>query len=268
MAIRFDYSGKTVVVVGGTSGINLGIAREFAIVGARVAVASRNLEKVERAVAELEELGAEAMGFIADVRQLEAVEEGFQSVADRWGRFDVLVSGAAGNFPALANDMSSNAFRSVIEIDLLGTFHVLKAAFPHLNPGASVINISAPQASVPMAAQSHVCAAKAGVDMVTRSLALEWAESGIRVNGVVPGPVAETEGVDRLAPTEKMRWQLEQSIPAGRLGNKRDVANLCLFLGAEESAFINGAVIPVDGGFSLAGAAITGSYLKKMLKNS
>ncbi|WP_223789619.1 SDR family oxidoreductase [Marinicella meishanensis] len=258
----FDYRHKTVVVIGGTSGINRGIAENFAEQGARVAVASRSADKVNDTVAALKALGAKAMGFCADVRDLAAVSAGLASVAEAFGPFDVLVSGAAGNFPATVNGMSANAFRSVIEIDLLGTMHVMKACFPHLNkPGASVINISAPQAYLPMEAQAHVCSAKAGVDMITRTLALEWGREGVRVNSVVPGPIDGTEGMARLAPSEAIKQRVVQSVPLGRLGRTADVGHACLFLGSEFSDYISGTVLPVDGGWSQAGCGEMGSFL-------
>jgi NAD(P)-dependent dehydrogenase (short-subunit alcohol dehydrogenase family) len=267
MSIHFDFSGKTVVVVGGTSGINRGIAECFAQQSARVAVASRSAEKVEDTVRALQAAGAEAMGFSADVREQQAVADGLAGVADAFGPIDVLVSGAAGNFPATVKDMSANGFKAVVDIDLLGTFHVLQSAYPHLRkPGASVINVSAPQAFVPMAAQAHVCAAKAGVDMVTRCLALEWGPEGIRINGVVPGPIEGTEGMRRLAPTEQLLAHAKDSVPMKALGRPEDVGNLCLFLASPFASYINGAVIPVDGGWSLGGAAELSRTLSDMLK--
>ena len=174
MSLTIDFEDKVVVVVGGTSGINRGVAELFAQHGARVAVASRSNDKVQATVASLKELGAEAVGFSADVRDLNAIEAGMATVM-RLSATSMYFSGAAGNFPATVNGMSANAFRSVVEIDLLGTFHVMKASFPYLKkPGASVINISAPQAFLPMEAQAHVCSAKAGVDMITRTLSMEW----------------------------------------------------------------------------------------------
>jgi len=254
MAITLDFSGKTVVVVGGTSGINRGVAEEFARHGAKVAVASRSQDKVDDTVSSLQALGAEAMGFSADVRDPDAIAAGLASVQQAFGDFDVLVSGAAGNFPATAKGMSTNAFKTVVEIDLLGTFHVMKGAYPFLKkPGASVINISAPQAFLPMMAQAHVCSAKAGVDMITRTLAMEWGPEGIRINSVVPGPIDKTEGMDRLAPTEALRQHTVDSVPLKRMGETRDVANACLFLGSELASYVNGVIMPVDGGWSQGG---------------
>ena len=177
--MAFDYSGKTVFVAGGTSGINLGIAKGFAEAGANLFVISRSEDKVATAVEELQSTGAEAAGRSADVRDFDAVKASFEACADQFGEIDVLVSGAAGNFPARANDISSNGFRAVLEIDVLGTHHVMTAGYDHVTkPGGSIINISAPQAVVAMTGQSHVCAAKAGVDMITKTLALEWGPAG------------------------------------------------------------------------------------------
>jgi enoyl-[acyl-carrier-protein] reductase (NADH) len=165
MKAIFDYTGRNVFVAGGTSGINLGIAKAFAAAGARVGVGSRSQEKVDAAVAELS-AAAPALGYAFDVRDHAAVATALAAFAEAAGSTDVLVSGAAGNFPALARDLSANGFKAVVDIDLLGTFHVMKAAYPSLRrPGGSVINVSAPQAQVAMSHQAHVCAAKAGVDM-------------------------------------------------------------------------------------------------------
>lgn len=269
MALELDFSEKVVVVIGGTSGINRGVAELFAEHGAKVAVASRRQEKVDDTVAGLERIGAEAMGFSADVREPEALEAGVQAVHERFGDFDVVVSGAAGNFPALANDLSWNGFKAVVDIDLRGTFHVMKAIFPCLRkPGASVINISAPQAYLPMMAQVHVCAAKAGVDMITRTLALEWGQSGVRVNSVVPGPIDGTEGMARLAPTEAARQQTADGVPLGRLGSPVDIGRACLFLGSELAGYISGAVLPVDGGWSQNNCGGMGDYLATLAKGN
>ena len=257
MSFSVDFTAKVVVVVGGTSGINRGIALAFARAGAKVAVASRSQAKVDDTVAAL---GANGFGFVADVRDYPALANGLKQAHERFGDFDVVVSGAAGNFPARAHEMSPNGFKSVVDIDLLGTYHVCRAAYPLLSrPGACVINISAPQAQIAMVSQAHVCAAKAGVDMITKTLALEWGPEGIRVNGVVPGPIDGTEGMARLAPSESARERCRQSVPLRRLGKAEDVANACLFLASPAGAFISGAVLPVDGGWLAGGAAALAS---------
>lgn len=258
MHATFDFSDRQVFVFGGTSGINFGIAAGFAAAGAKVAVASRSQDKVDAALARLTALGAEASGYSLDVRDADAVAAALASQAEKSGSLDVLVSGAAGNFPALAHKMSPNAFRSVIDIDLLGSFHVLRAAFPYLKrPGASVINISAPQAFIPMPLQSHVCAAKAGVDMLTRTLALEWGTAGIRINSIAPGPIDKTEGMARLAPSEAAREACRTSVPLRRFGAASDIGQAAMFLSSDAAAYISGAVLPVDGGWSAAGAGGT-----------
>lgn len=268
MNVSFDFKNKNVLVVGGTSGINRGIAESFAKAGARVAVVSRSQEKVDDTVLSLTTCGAaDATGFAADVREPDAIKEGIAQLVVEWGKLDVVISGAAGNFPALAMGMSPNGFRSVIEIDLLGTFHVMQAVYPYLQkPGASIINISAPQAEIPMAGQSHVCAAKAGVDMITRTLCLEWGVEGVRINSIIPGPIDNTEGMKRLAPTEVIRAMVKKSVPLQRMGCTDDIANACLFLASDYASYITGAVIPVDGGWAQGGAALVGAGLAEMLK--
>lgn len=270
MTTPFDFKHKNVLVVGGTSGINRGIAEAFAKAGARVAVISRSQEKVDDTLVSLTQCGAAGtMGFAADVREPEIIKQSIAQLAEQWGKLDVVVSGAAGNFPALAMGMSPNGFRSVIEIDLLGTFHVMQAVYPHLQkPGAAIINISAPQAEIPMAGQSHVCAAKAGVDMITRTLCLEWGAEGVRINSIIPGPIDNTEGMKRLAPNEAIRAMVKKSVPLQRMGSTDDIANTCLFLASDFASYITGAVIPVDGGWAQGGAALVGAGLAEMLKKS
>jgi NAD(P)-dependent dehydrogenase (short-subunit alcohol dehydrogenase family) len=266
MTTTFDFNDDNVFVFGGTSGINLGIARCFASAGARVAVASRSQEKVDAAVAELKSLGSDASGYALDVRDVEAVQAALADYNAATGDIDVLVSGAAGNFPALANDMSPNGFKSVVDIDLLGSFHVLRSAFQYLKrPGASVINISAPQAFVPMPMQSHVCAAKAGVDMLTRTLALEWGPHGIRINSIAPGPIADTEGMRRLAPNEAVANQYKKSVPLQRFGSVEEIGQAAMFLSSDVAQYISGVVLPVDGGWSVAGASAAALAMSQQL---
>lgn len=267
MSDFLDFSGRTVFVAGGSSGINLAIATAFAARGAAVAIASRSPERLDAALQALAKVsrGGTAMvaAYTADVRQPEAVDAALQACHARFGAIDVLVSGAAGNFVAPATGMSPNGFRTVVDIDLNGSFNVLRLAHPFLRkPGASVISISAPQAANPTKYQAHVCAAKAGVDMLTRVLAMEWGGDGIRVNSIIPGPIGDTEGVARLAPSPEALATMAASIPLGRFGSTADVANMALFLSSPLAAFVTGALIPVDGGSSLAGGRDLGAALK------
>jgi NAD(P)-dependent dehydrogenase (short-subunit alcohol dehydrogenase family) len=253
----FDFSGKRVFVFGGTSGINLGIAHAFARAGAHLAVASRNPEKVEAARAALSHTHP-ALGFALDVRDFDAVQAAIATHQAERGGIDVLVSGAAGNFPAAAAALSPNGFKAVTDIDTLGTFHVMRAAYASLTkPGASVINISAPQAWIASSGQVHVCAAKAGVDMITRVLAMEWGHEGVRVNSVSPGPIEGTEGMDRLAPTPEAKAASARSVPLRRMGTVDDVADACLFLASSAARYVSGIVMPVDGGLT-AGRSLGG----------
>ena len=264
MSVPFDFSGKTVFIAGGTSGINLGVAHTFAKAGARLAVISRKQDKVDAAVAALKTHGGEAIGFAVDVRDYAAVEGAFKETQSRLGDIDVLISGAAGNFPAPALGISPNGFKSVVDIDLLGTFHVLRSAFPYLSkPGASIVKISAPQAYIPMENQMHVCAAKAGVDMVTRVAAMEWAAAGVRINSVTPGPIDGTEGMSRLAPNEATRKLVAESVPLGHFGSTDDIANACLWLSSPYARYVTGVVLPVDGGWSLGGLSVSSAAMKK-----
>lgn len=267
MTLKIDFADKTVFVVGGTSGINLGVADAFAANGARVAVASRSQEKVDAAIAKLSTHGGQVIGFAADVRDVEAVKGAMAGVHQQFGNIDVLISGAAGNFPAPALGISPNGFKSVVDIDLLGTFHVMLAAHPYLTkPGAAIVNISAPQAFIPMELQVHVCAAKAGVDMVTRVLAMEWGPEGIRVNSIVPGPIAGTEGMARLAPTPEIQKQVTNSVPLRRDGKPMDIANMAMFLASPLASYVSGTVIPVDGGWSLSGVSLAMAGLADLYK--
>ncbi|HET6829301.1 MAG TPA: SDR family oxidoreductase [Ramlibacter sp.] len=250
----FDFQGRHLFVAGGSSGINFGVAQAFARAGARVSLISRSADKVASAAAQLEALGTQALGMAADVRQPEAVEQALRDAHARFGAIDVLLSGAAGNFLARALDMSPNAFKTVVDIDLLGSFNVARLAYPYLNkPGASIIQVSAGQAFTPTPFQAHVCAAKAGVDMLTRVLAQEWGADGIRINSIVPGPIADTEGLKRLAPTDQTLDAMAQRVPLKRLGRIDDIARMALFLASDWGSYVTGTVIPVDGGLALTG---------------
>ena len=247
--------GKVAFLTGGTSGIGLGIAVRFAVQGARIALFGRRPEVLNAAVEGIRSAGGTAAGWPGDVRDYGAVEAALGKTREAYGPIDILVCAAAGNFPAPVTGMSANGFKAVVDIDLLGTFNTCRAAYQHLRkPGASIISISANHASQPYAFQAHVCAAKAGVDLLTRTLAIEWGPDGIRANCITPGPIDETEGMRRLAPTEEARQKVIASVPAGRMGSKDDIANLAIFLSTDAASYITGAVLTCDGGQSLTGS--------------
>jgi NAD(P)-dependent dehydrogenase (short-subunit alcohol dehydrogenase family) len=255
--------GKTGFVAGGTSGINLGIALALAGAGAHVGVLSRNADKVAAAVAQLRALGGRASGSTADVRDYDAVDTALRQFHAEAGALDIVVSGAAGNFLAPAAALSSKGFRTVVDIDLVGSFHVLRAAYPLLRrPGASLIAISAPQSTEAMFGQCHAAAAKAGLDALVRSLAVEWGPEGVRVNAIVPGPIDGTEGMQRLAAMPPVRERLQRSVPLRRFGRADEVGALAVFLAGETASYITGAVIPCDGGsvLTLAGAMAPSAF--------
>ena len=247
-------AGKVAYLTGGSSGICYGIAQTFVAQGAKVAIQGRNQEKLDRAVEALSAAGGVATGFAADVRDYDATAAALAAAKDKLGLIDILVCGAAGNFPAPALGMSANGFKAVVDIDLLGTFNTCRAGFEHLQkPGASVISISATHAFQPYAFQAHVCAAKAGVDMLTKVLAVEWGSSGVRLNIISPGPVDETEGMKRLAPTEEARKRVMDGVPLRRFASISEIAGLALFLASDAAAYMTGAVCVMDGGASLVG---------------
>ena len=248
------FEGKTAVITGGGSGINLRVAERLAQHGAHVALIGRTKEKLDVAVESIVAAGGSASAHPCDVREFKTLESVMVAVHEARGPIDVLVCGAAGNFPAPAAVMSANGFKAVLEIDVLGTFNAARAAFERLRqPGAVVINISAPQAFIPYPMQSHVCAAKAGVDMLTKTLALEWGPLGARVVSVSPGPIDDSEGMRRLSPTEESRARIAEAMPLRTWGTRDDIADLCLFVASPAGRYITGAVLLCDGGMSLLG---------------
>jgi NAD(P)-dependent dehydrogenase (short-subunit alcohol dehydrogenase family) len=256
---------KVAFVTGGGSGINLRIAERFAEHGAKVCLMGRTQARLDAAVAGIAAAGGTALAAAGDVREYSAVVAALTQTREAWGEIDILLCGAAGNFPAAVNGMSANGFKAVIDIDLLGTFNTCRAAFEHLRkPGASIISISATHAFTPIPMQAHVCAAKAGIDIFSKTLAVEWAPSGIRVNVITPGPVDDTEGMRRLAPTPEIREKVMASVPLRRFATRDEIADLALFLCSDAAQYITGGIYLCDGGQSLLGAR---PFLAGLVKN-
>jgi peroxisomal 2,4-dienoyl-CoA reductase len=246
--------GHVAFVTGGGTGITGGVARALAEAGANVALVSRKIEHLEPAAKAINEARAnnanmgEAFAVAADVRNYEEIEEAILATVVGFGKIDIVVNGAAGNFLVPAEQLSPNGFGTVIDIDLKGTFNVCRAAFAELKEHrGQVLNISATLHYGGTPLQLHVSAAKAGVDALTRNLAVEWGRYGIRVNGIAPGPIEDTEGMKRLVP-EPVKEKLRKNIPLGRFGRISDIETAAVFLCSDAASFINGEVLVVDGG--------------------
>lgn len=248
--------GRNVFVSGGGSGVNLAIAEACAALGANIAICGRTESKLQAATEHLRTTyGVAAVHAVADVRDSAAVDAAFAAGAAEIGPAHGVVCGAAGNFLAPAETISTNGFRAVMDIDLLGSFHFARAGFEQLrSTGGSLLFVSGGQSQMPFLHQAHVAAAKAGVDQLMRSLALEWGPLGIRVNSIVPGPVAGTEGMKRLAETAGAEtWAA--MVPLGRFAEQQEIGRMAAVLLSPIASFVNGAQIVVDGGMVLSGSS-------------
>ncbi len=245
-------NGQVAFVTGGGTGITGGVARALADSGASVVLVSRKIEHLEPAAEKISQRGGKAFAVAADVRKPEEVERAVASAVSHFGKIDIVVNGAAGNFLCAAEELSPNGFGTVVDIDLKGTFNVSRAAFEELKRNrGQILNISATLHYLGTPMQLHVSAAKAGVDALTRNLAVEWGRYGIRVNAIAPGPIEDTEGMKRLVP-EPIKQKLRQRVPLGRFGLIADIENAAVFLCSGAANYINGAVLVVDGGHWLA----------------
>ena len=243
---------RVAFVTGGGTGITGGVARALTEYGAKATLISRKIENLEPAAKLIQDAGGEAFPFACDVRDFANVEKAIAATVERFGKIDIVVNGAAGNFLCAAEELSANGFGTVLDIDTKGTFNVCRAAFEQLKQNRGIIlNISATLHYVGTPMQIHVSAAKAGVDAITRNLAVEWGRYGIRVCGIAPGVIADTEGMKRLIP-EPIKEKLQKRVPLKRLGFIKDVENAALFLCSDAASYINGETLVVDGGQWLA----------------
>jgi 2,4-dienoyl-CoA reductase [(3E)-enoyl-CoA-producing], peroxisomal len=247
-------AGRVALITGGGTGICRGIAMAYARFGADVCIVSRKREVLDATAAAIAgATGRTPLAVAADVRDPAAIQLAVQAAIDRFGALDTVVNGAAGNFLAPAAALSPNGFRTVIDIDLNGTFNTSRAAFEALQRSgdALILNISATLHYHGTPLQIHASAAKAGVDAITRNLAVEWGKLGIRVCGIAPGPIGDTEGMRRLAPGD-LTAKMTAQIPAGRFGLVDEIAAAAVFLRSPAAAYISGHTLVVDGGHCIA----------------
>lgn len=246
------FRGQVALITGAGSGINEAIAEMLAGHGAAVVLVGRSPDKLEATVARIEGNGGRALATPCDVRDSEALNAAAARGAESFGAYTLVVAGAAGNFLAPAAGMSANGFGAVVDIDLKGTFNTLRAAFDHFHAdGGAALAISAPQARMPVPLQSHVCAAKAGVESLVQTLAVEWAGSGIRVNGLSPGYVEGTAGGELM--TGEDAGRVLALLPAQRLATVEEMAQMTLMLLSPLATYMTGQTLVLDGGLALVG---------------
>lgn len=253
--------GKVALITGGASGIGFEISTQLGKHGASVALMGRRKQVLQSAVSVLESLSIPAIGLEGDVRKQEDAARVVESTFKHFGRIDILVNAAAGNFLVAAEDLSPNGFRTVLDIDSVGTFTMCHEALKYLKKGGqgrgssgggSIINISATLHYTASWYQIHVSAAKAAVDATTRNLALEWgADYDIRVNGIAPGPISGTPGMSKLVP-EEIESKARNEMPLYKVGEKWDIAMAALYLVSDAGKFINGDTLIIDGGLWLS----------------
>ncbi|KAL7753862.1 peroxisomal 2 4-dienoyl-CoA reductase sps19 [Sorochytrium milnesiophthora] len=242
-------AGKVAFVTGGGSGICKGMTEALLRHGCRAVIVSRTLSKLEEAAKEMSAAtGQECFAIAADVRKPEEIVAAVEKTMDKFGRIDILVCGAAGNFLSPMEHLSYRAFRTVIEIDLIGTFNTIKACIEPLKRSkGSVINVSATLQYAGTPLQSHAASAKSGIDAMTKVLAMELGGYGVRVNAIAPGPIENTEGISRLTPPGSGD-SFVKSIPLKRLGTIADIENATLYLVSDAGSYVTGTILVVDGG--------------------
>lgn len=246
------FQGKVVFVTGGAGTICRVQTEAMVLLGCKAVIVGRNQEKTRKAAHEISELVGDPHACLpisgVDVRDVNQLHEAVKLTIKKFGRLDFVIAGAAGNFIADFTHLSSNAFKSVVSIDLLGSFNTVKACFPELvKTKGSVIFVSATLHYYGVPFQSHVGAAKAGIDALSNALAVELGPLGIRLNCIAPGAIANTEGLARLSPADP-KTELVNNIPLQKLGTTTDIANTTVFLFSPAASYITGTISIVDGG--------------------
>jgi len=252
-------AGRVALITGGGTGIGFAIASGFVEVGVKVILASRKLDQLNIAVEKLRRAGGTAMAVQADVRNYEEVEASVKAATDTYGGLDIMIANAAGNFFVPTAEMSPNAWKAVIEIDLSGTFHCARAAYQALRGsrfGGRLIAISTTRGLEGWPGCAHAGAAKAGIISLMRTLASEWGPDGIRCNTVNPGAIGNTEGVKRLYEDRGVAERELASIPLGTFGDSGDIAQAVIYLCSDAGAYVNGCDLVVDGGRSRRRASV------------
>jgi citronellol/citronellal dehydrogenase len=245
-------AGRVVLVTGGGTGIGKRIALEAAALGATVVVAARRQQPLETTVDEIVGAGGTADWMTLDIRDADAVEEAVETLVERYERIDGLVNNAGGQFPSRAEDISPNGWRTVVDLNLNGTFLMSRAVFraAMAESGGSIVNIVADMWNG-FPGMAHTGAARAGVVNLTSTLGVEWASRQVRVNAVAPGLI-DSSGMDTYHPDiRRAAQQAGEQIPAGRLGTEAEVSAAVVFLLSPAAAFITGETLRVDGGGSL-----------------
>jgi len=252
--------GKTIVVTGGGSGLGKAMTKYFLELGANVAISSRDLDKLKTTAAELEsQTGGKCLPVQCDVRNYDEVENMLAEVLKAFGKVDVLLNNAAGNFISPTERLSANAFDTIIDIVLKGSKNCTLAFGKHWidtkQESSTILNIVTTYAWTGSAYVVPSATAKAGVLAMTRSLAVEWAKYGIRSNAIAPGPFPTKGAWDRLLPGDLAeKFDMAKKVPLKRVGDHQELANLAAYLVSDFSAYVNGEVITIDGGEWLKGA--------------
>ncbi|KAM5355744.1 hypothetical protein ACJ41O_002390 [Fusarium nematophilum] len=247
------FNGRVVFVTGGAGSVCSMQTRALVRLGANACIIGRSVEKTEAVAKDIATVrpGARVIGIGGcDVRKVESLQAAADRCAKELGAIDLVIAGAAGNFIAPIEGLSSNAFKTVMDIDVLGTFNTVKATMPHLlrSSDPRIIYVSATFHYTGMPLQAHVSAAKASIDSLMASVALEYGPRGVTSNVIAPGGVEDTEGLARLGSEDAPeRGKYLKGVPSGRLTTVRDVADATVFLFSEAGSYINGQVLAVDG---------------------